>query len=286
MRKRRIVAAAGLVLVTLAVAALAIVLVQARRTPWGRPDYVALGSSFAAGAGLGRLEPGSPWLCARSVGGYPQRLAARLRVSLVDMSCGGAVTRHLLAGGQYFQGSQIRTITPETRLVTITVGGNDIGYIGDLSMLAARRTGTLFGRLVRAFWAGPRREQTRGYDQLRADLTATVRAVRAAAPSARIVLATYPAILPSAGTCARIGLSADEAQAMRGVAARLAAITRSVAAAAGAVTVDMDRLGAGHDACAADPWTRGWTNGAIAPFHPTARGAQATADAIATALGS
>ena len=30
---------------------------QGGRTPKGRPEYVALGSSFAAGAGLGRLEP-------------------------------------------------------------------------------------------------------------------------------------------------------------------------------------------------------------------------------------
>jgi lysophospholipase L1-like esterase len=56
------------------------------------------------------------------------------------MSCGGAVTRHLLHGGQYFQGPQIRTITRGTRLVTLTIGGNDVGYVADLSMLAARNT--------------------------------------------------------------------------------------------------------------------------------------------------
>lgn len=43
-----------------------------------KSEYVAMGSSFAAGAGLGRLQPGSPWLCARSVNGYPQQLAHML----------------------------------------------------------------------------------------------------------------------------------------------------------------------------------------------------------------
>jgi hypothetical protein len=149
---------------------MAIAVAQGWRTPSGRPDYVALGSSFAAGAGLGALEPGSPTLCARSVDGYPQQLARLRAVALVDMSCGGAVTRHLLHGGQYFQEPQVRTITRATRLVTLTIGGNDVGYVADLSMLAARHTNSLFGRLVRWFWDGPRRPDARGYGQLRSDL--------------------------------------------------------------------------------------------------------------------
>ncbi len=125
-------------LLAIAAIGIAIAIAQGRRTPSGRPEYVALGSSFAAGAGLGALEPGSPTLCARSVDGYPQQLARLRDVALVDMSCGGAVARHLLHGGQYFQGPQVRTITRTTRLVTLTIGGNDVGYVADLSMLAAR----------------------------------------------------------------------------------------------------------------------------------------------------
>src|SRR5213079_120589 len=93
-----------------AVFGLALAFVQGRKTPSGRPEYVALGSSFAAGAGLGPLQSGAALLCARSVGGYPNRLANALNLDMVDMTCGGAVTRHVLHGGQYFQGPQIRTI--------------------------------------------------------------------------------------------------------------------------------------------------------------------------------
>lgn len=285
--RRRLIKGCGAILALLVLAALAatlFVLYQARRTPLGRADYVALGSSFAAGAGLGPLQAQSPMLCARSVNGYPQQLARRLRLSIVDMSCGGAVTRHVLEGGQFFQGPQIRTIGRETRLVTITVGGNDVGYIGDLSQLAARHSGTFFGWLVRRYWKGPKKPEARDFAGLRAELLATLREAHRRAPAATIVVATYPAILPPAGTCRLLGLTVAEADLMRQVAEPLAATTRSAATESGAMLVDMQVIGAAHHACSDAPWTRGWTNGGVAPFHPTLAGAHATAEAIARAL--
>jgi lysophospholipase L1-like esterase len=277
---------AVVVLVLLVVGSLVLAYFQARRTPAGQPQYVALGSSFAAGAGLGKLQDNSPSLCARSVGGYPQRLARKLRVSSVDMSCGGASTKHLLHGGQFFQGPQVGVIARDTRLVTITVGGNDVGYIGDLSMLAARNTGSLFGWFVRRFWSGPKTHEERGFDRLRAELLQLIRDIRTRAPQARIVLATYPTILPQEGTCSRVGLNAEEAAAMRKVGDELAASTRTAAEHGGAILVDMNALGAAHNACSPEPWVNGWTNGGIAPFHPTAAGAEATSDAIASVLAA
>jgi lysophospholipase L1-like esterase len=287
MRRRRIVLGCSGLLLLLLLALLALLLVafvQGRRTPAGRAEYVALGSSFAAGAGLGALQTGSPWLCARSVAGYPQQLARSLKLGIVDMSCGGAVTRHVLDGGQYFQGPQLRAVTAETRLVTLTVGGNDILYIGDLSQLAARNSGSLYGRLVRHVWSGPRAE--RDFARLQRELVAVLRGIRLRAPQARTVVATYPAILPPEGTCARIGLSASEADLMRGVADRLAATTREAAKQGGAILVDMHAIGADHHACSAEPWTNGWANGGIAPFHPNMAGAKATAEAIASTLAA
>jgi len=276
--------AIGLVLLALFVATIAGAWWQGRQTPTGRPDYVALGSSFAAGAGLGKLEAGSPLLCARSVDGYPQQLARMRGLAIVDMSCGGAVTRHLLRGGQYFQGPQIRVIDARTRLVTITVGGNDIGYIGDLSLLAARKAHSPFGWLVRTFWKGPKAPTGRDYAGVQAELAATLRAIHARAPGATVVVATYPTILPPTGTCDLLGLSADEAAAMRQVGDQLAAITRTAAEQGGAILVDMNALGAAHHACSAAPWTRGWRNGGAAPFHPTLAGATATAEAVSAAV--
>ena len=256
--------------------------IEGRATPRGRNEYVALGSSFAAGAGLGPLQEASPHLCARSVNGYPQQLARLLKLDIVDMSCGGATTKHVLSGGQFFQGPQTRAIGSSTRLVTITVGGNDIGYIGDLSLLAARRGHSLFDWLTRQFWKGP--PQERDYRAVSHELGALLAIVHRRAQTATIVVATYPTILPKSGTCSRLQLSAMEVQEMRAVADRLAMITRTAADKGGALLVDMNALGAAHNACSSEPWTRGWTNGGIAPFHPTLSGAKATAKAIADAL--
>lgn len=267
-----------------ALALLIFLLFQAQRTPDGRPEYVALGSSFAAGAGLGRLQGDSPWLCARSINGYPQQLAHMRQLSIVDMSCGGAKAEHLLRGGQFFQRPQIAPIGAGTRLVTITVGGNDSLYIADLSQLAARNSGSLWGTLVRLFWAGPQSLPDRNFPKLGRELIQLVRAVHARAPQATIVLATYPAILPAAGTCPELGMTDAEADSMRQVANRLAAVTGSAARQGGAILVDMNRVGAAHHACSQDPWTYGWKNAGIAPFHPTLAGARATAEAISKVL--
>lgn len=283
-RIKKIFLILALALLVLAIAAAALFWVQGSRTPVGRPEYVALGSSFAAGAGLGPLQDESPLLCARSKGGYPQHLSRMLDLSIVDMTCGGAKTRHLLHGGQFFQGPQMRTIGKQTRLVTITVGGNDLGYSSDLSMLAARHTGTLFGWSVRQFWGGPAKADARDYAGLRNQLVSTIRNIRKKAPKAIVVLASYPAILPASGTCARLGLNKTEAELMREVANRFAAVSRAAAEQGGALFVDMHNLGASHHACAASPWTYGWTNADLAPFHPNNRGTRATAEAIAQAL--
>lgn len=282
LRKGCLFTLAGLVAIV--AAALLFVVLQARQLPAGLPEYVAVGSSFAAGAGLGPLQDDTPLLCARSINGYPQQLARLRRLSIVDMSCGGAQAKHLLHGGQFFQGPQLRPITRETRLVTITVGGNDSLYIGDLSQLAARNSSTLWGKVVRLFWPGPKRPDERKLAEFQANLLALLRAVGARAPDATMVVATYPTILPPAGTCPQIGLTVAEADAMRRVGDQLAAATREAAKQGGALLVDMHRLGAAHHACSSDPWTYGWHNAGIAPFHPTLKGAAATAAAIAAAL--
>lgn len=273
------------VLIVLALGAALWLVLDARRTPSGKPEYVALGSSYAAGAGLGPRQPGSPILCGRSTNGYPQRLSHRLGLSIVDMTCSGSVTPDVSSGGQYFQEAQIRAIGRRTRLVTITVGGNDVGFVRDLSLLAARNSNTLLGWSVRKTWGGPAPASERGFAALHADLVALIDAIHARAPKARVIVATYPTVLPPTGTCPQLRLRAAEAELMRRVEIRLAAVTRSAAQSRGAIVVDMHALGARHNACSAKSWTKGWGSVAQAPFHPSGLGAQATADAIAAALG-
>ncbi len=257
---------------------------QGRQRPDTNSEYVALGSSFAAGLGLGLRVPGSPIVCQRSVNGYPQQLARMTGLSLTDMSCSGATASHVLRGGQVFLGPQIDALGPDTRLVTMTAGGNDIAYVGDLTAMAYRRRGGVVGFLVGRFWNGAQPAADRKFDQLLANLVATLVEIQRRAPQARVFMVTYPVILPPEGTCAGLGIGEDEAKLMRQVGVRLAEVTREAAQEAGVTIVDMDQFSTGHDACGPVAWVNGAAPEHGAPFHPTLAGARATAELIKLAF--
>jgi hypothetical protein len=80
-----------------AVALLALVVAAAAPAPPPPGStYVALGSSYAAGAGIGAPALSSPTRCGQTVNNYPRLVAARFDLDLFDASCGGATTEHLL----------------------------------------------------------------------------------------------------------------------------------------------------------------------------------------------
>lgn len=269
------------------IAAGALHLYQVKQRPPANSSYVALGSSFAAGLGLGDRLAGSPIISQRTINSYPQQLARLLGVSsFTDVSSSGATARHVLHGGQLGLGPQIDVLGPDTQLVTLTGGGNDIAYVGDLTAMAYRNRKGVTGTVVAQFWSGAKPADQRDFASLENNLIALLREIRLRSPKAKIVVATYPRILPEAGTCASLGITAAEAAAMRLVADRLAAVTRSAVARTDANIVDIAALSKGHDACSAQPWVNGSAPEHGAPFHPTLAGARATALAIAEAIGA
>jgi lysophospholipase L1-like esterase len=257
---------------------------QARQKPEGRPQYVALGSSFAAGIGLGTRVKGTPIVCQRSDSGYPAQLARLRRLELVDMTCSGATTTHVRDGGQVFLGPQIDALGQQTELVTLSVGGNDISYVGDLALGAGSRSKSVAGWFMGRIWSGPRAEEDRDYAKVHDDLVSTLREIRRRAPRARIVVLTYPQILPPGDACASLQLPQAEVDVMREVGDRLAAITRQAGADAGVDVIDMQVLGAAHHACSAEPWVNGWVDAKNTPYHPTLEGARSMAQAVSDLL--
>jgi lysophospholipase L1-like esterase len=156
---------------------------QAKQTPKMNAPYVALGSSYAAGVGLGPRAPGSPWLCGRSGNGYPQQLARLMGLSLSDMSCGGGTVENVLKGGQFFMGPQIDAIGPDTKLVTLTAGGNDINYVGDLMMLSYTHRPGISGFIARRLGKSAKPAQDRDFGALQDNIVSTVREImRRASP--------------------------------------------------------------------------------------------------------
>src|ERR1700733_10139344 len=91
--------------------------------------YVALGSSMAAGPGIGPPAPGAPFGSGRSARNYAHLVAQRLNLDLVDVTFSGATTAHVLAERQRSARPQIEALNGSEELVTITIGGNDVGYV-------------------------------------------------------------------------------------------------------------------------------------------------------------
>ena len=96
--------------------------------------YVAMGSSFAAGPGLPSRVPGSPRRAGRSTGNYAHLVARESGLDLHDVTFSGATTSDLLGPSAAGQAAQLDAVTPETSLVTITAGGNDVGFLPRLTL--------------------------------------------------------------------------------------------------------------------------------------------------------
>ena len=241
--------------------------------------YVAMGSSFAAGPGITAPADQPPNRCTRSADNYAHQLARRRGLTLTDVSCGGATTAHLLGPWGELP-PQLDALRPDTRLVTVTIGGNDVGYIGGLSRASClSRAGATVGACPQV--PAPTEQAWQG---LADAMRRVAQEVRRRSPTARLVFVEYPAVLPEQGTCARTPISVEQADASRRVAARLAMLTAQIAREAGAAVLPVAALSSGHDACSAAPWTTGWfTPGeppVRVPYHPNLQGMTAVADAL------
>lgn len=248
--------------------------------------YVAMGSSYAAGPGVGTLDP-SGASCQRSSSNFAHLVAAKRHLTLVDVSCSSATTQNILNHGQHGLPAQIEAVTPDARLVTVLIGGNDINYVGDLLGLSCRDTGG-----ANCHVADPAVVEQK-MTALPASLDRVVAEVRRRAPHARIILVGYLPAIPATGpgNCAAVPLSPSDAARVRGVAIRLAQIIGGAAQRNGTGIVRSTMIGMGHDACAAQPYMAGYHPPRNAgwswpvAYHPTQAGMDAVAAALDTQIG-
>lgn len=90
--------------------------------------YVALGDSYSSAAGVAPFDPTAPPACSRSLLNYPHDIAARTQpASFTDVTCSGADTTDFSSSQTAGAPPQLDAVTKDTRLVTMTIGGNDEG---------------------------------------------------------------------------------------------------------------------------------------------------------------
>jgi lysophospholipase L1-like esterase len=245
-------------------------------------NYVAIGSSFAAGPGIPPVQSGSgAAFCARSGSNYASLVTRDLGANLTDVSCSGATTANVLTTSQGSQPPQISGVTSSTTVVTATIGGNDVDYLGSLSTYTCQDNGGAnCGTVDRA-------AIDRTFGELPGRIQNVVTAVRNVAPQAKVYLVDYFTILPDSGACAGVPLTADQLTYERSIATRLAAATAGAAAATGATLVDLAAISHGHDACSAVPWVEtGQPAAGRTAYHPNEAGMRGAAQAVEAALSS
>ncbi|BBY34048.1 hydrolase [Mycolicibacter minnesotensis] len=239
---------------------------------------------MAAGPGIRPLAAGAPRVAGRSARNYPRLVAHALGLDLVDVTFSGATTAHLLSERQLGVPPQIETLDGSETLVTITIGGNDVGYV---PLLMGATLPGLFRRLpaVAELLDPGLREQA--LSEVEPALQAVGAAVRSRSPRARVIFVDYLTLLPPAGE--RAGrLPEDVVHLARHVADGLQRCTAAAAATTGCELVRAGVASREHHPWSAQPWTVGpglplpWRPW---PFHPNAAGMAAVAGLVAMSCG-
>ncbi|MEV5386324.1 SGNH/GDSL hydrolase family protein [Streptomyces sp. NPDC052721] len=251
--------------------------------PGRATTYVALGDSYTSGPGIPRQVDAD---CARSDHNYPSLVAARRQVAaFTDVSCGGATTAEMWQA-QGTNPPQLDALDRHTDLVTLQIGGNDVGFgsiIGTCARLAAQDPA---GNPCERSYTAP------GYDRLALAIARTapkvdrvLRAVHARAPHARVVVVGYPDLLPDdgSGCFPQVPFAQKDFAYLRDTEKRLNLMLRLVAGVNRAEYADTYGPTVGHDMCKApaDRWIEPLQPASpAAPAHPNAKGEAAMAQAV------
>lgn len=256
-------------------------------------NIAALGSSFAAGPSI---DPIIDERAKRSGNNYPALLAKKLQATLTDLTVSGATTDNILYTPQQTSLNpfaakippQIEGVPSNADLVTITAGGNNLGY--SASMMKAALSNSLKssyltcipGYLLGLTVSSPTTDKG-STDSAVAGLVAVIKAVRAKAPSARIILVDYLAVF---GTETRpnepnLPLSAEQISLYRAAGRVLDEVFEEAARQGEVELVKASGISHNHAIGCAMPWVTAFSpTFNFMPFHPNQEGMQAVAEEL------
>lgn len=253
--------------------------------------WVGLGDSFAAGP-LIPNQSLSPLGCLRSDRNYAHKSAAALGYTLSDVSCSGAQTTDMFTPQSTSAGTnapQLNAVGSGTNVVTLQIGGNDIGFTEIITNCAAVNP---FDPCKGDYVKG-------GVDEISQRIAATapkvasvIQSIHSASPAARVFVVNYAAILPDTGNLGcwpQVPLAFSDVPWLRSKEKELNAMLATVAGANSATIVDAYTASIGKDACKSSGvrWVEPLVPGnPAAPFHPNERGMTGVANAVNLKVGS
>ncbi|MFC0431948.1 SGNH/GDSL hydrolase family protein [Kutzneria buriramensis] len=271
-------------------------------------EYVALGDSWSADSTVMPTRVATtfaPFGCGQSVGDYPKQVASALGITnFRDATCGSASTVELTRPqGVPFGGvnpPQFDRLTPTTDLVTLGIGGNDIGLAGAITgclnllpSLGLPLPAPLGGSCESRWVSG-------GVDQMSVNIAhaeplvaAAIEGIRVRSPHATVLVVDYLQGLAPHGCWPYVPMLDGDVRWLRAKLEETNAMLRRVAAAEQVGFVDTYSTSAGHDFCQL-PGTN-WVEGLLplttsplglaVPFHPNQLGADHQAGSVLSALG-
>lgn len=233
-------------------------------------QYVGLGDSYSAGNGA--FSTNLDWGCGRNTYAYPYLVASeRPNTSLTFVACQGAVTEDVI-------NNQVPQLGADTDYVSITVGGNDVGF-ANLIINCAGSWSWNCGNAV-----NDAKDKIR--NELPAKLDRTYAAIRAQAPDATVVVLGYARMFGKKLSCAAAnGIDEQEATWANEVADLLDTTIADRAGAAGFTYLSQIKSFTNHDVCARDPWLNGKSWSVADGYHPTRNGYRAMASAVRGVIG-
>ncbi|GAB3580492.1 SGNH/GDSL hydrolase family protein [Amycolatopsis endophytica] len=251
----------------------------------GTGRYVALGDSYTSSPKTG-ARAGLPAGCARSDNNYPHLVAAKIRpASFADVSCGGATTEHLTEPQTTPDGvnpPQLDAVTPDTTLVTLGMGGNDIGLVGlARDCLTTNKAVSLCKpRLT----AGGRDELATRIADTAPKIREALTAIHERAPRAQVVVVGYPTALPDGTGCwPFLPIGPDDVAYLRTSLAKLNTMLATEARQNSAGYADTATPSKGKDMCAKArvKWVEDVVPSSPAmELHPNAVGERGMADVV------
>jgi lysophospholipase L1-like esterase len=261
----------------------------------GTERLATLGDSYSSGEGAGDYYPGtdsaagchrSPHAWALQLGRYLAKRSVEMPSLKYFLACSGAVSSALLNRfkGQPAQIVALHDLTPKPTLITLTMGGNDLGFadvVADCYKATLRATSCIKNGTIAAVKAKlPAEEKilASDYDH-----------VYAADPNATLLIVGYPRIFEEASHCG--GITTTEEKALNVLTGDVDAMIARAAARAGSSYVPDLGAFTGHEMCTRHPWVyeigllRG-LNDDQQQAHPNALGQGAIARDVAAFINT
>ena len=244
--------------IVIAAAALPVVAFATPAAAQSAVHYVALGDSYASGVGAGDYSSASG-SCDQSANAYSALwAAANDPASYLSEACSGATTGDVIS-------SQLPALSSSTTLVSVTAGGNDVGFSSVMETCVLLPTSFCVSAVDSA--------EAKAEADLPGSLNTMLTDIAADAPNAKVVVVGYPEFYDLAKSSGCIGLSTTDRTDLNQGAAILDTVLQAAAQQHGDAFADVRPDFAGHQICDSSSYLNSvdWTDLGDS-YHPNAAG--------------